>query len=195
MSGDLWRKLAIPLAAAVAVLAVLGTLWITIGRHDGSDDHGAAASPGSPGGGSQPGNPGTGTPPDQQGDRPPSHTSPGGKPGGTPGGGAPTDPDLIQISGFRTEGSNRLGLDYAIGVPECYGYAGQPDVVETDSSVVVTLRRIPPKASPDQACIDLAILKTTWVTLDRPLDGRVVRDGSTGRPVERSDARYLDMTN
>jgi hypothetical protein len=97
------------------------------------------------------------------------------------------------IEGWFPRDETTLALNYATGVPECYGTVGEPTVEETPDAVTVSLPKIPPKSTRDVACIDIAVLRSVDVTLASPLGDRVVRDGSRdGAPIPRADAAYGD---
>lgn len=166
----------VPVAAAAAVLLLLGGLYWVAGPGSRANDNGfAGGDTGSPGS-SEPGFPGTadpgGTPSDGPGD------GPVGSPGDDPVDG-PADPLAVLVDGYHVAGNPRqVSLHYTIGVPECYGDIALPVVLETARSVTVTLTRVPPEQDGDRACIELAMLKTVDITLDEPLGDRLVRDGS-----------------
>lgn len=183
-------RLLIPLAAALAVLVLTGGIWWATA---GSGDEGSEAQPGAgipageeppgdkPSGGGSSGNVGSGT-----------TTDPGS---GTPVEPAPTQdpaPDSVPIDSFYQRGPRTLGLNYAIGVPECYGTVTGVEVHETPRAVVLTLVRTPAEPSAD-ACIDIAMLETIDVQLDEPLGDRAVKDGAyEDKVVEEADATYED---
>lgn len=177
-------RLLIPLAAALAVMVLTGGIWWVTA---GSDDGGSEAEPGagapavepSDGGGS-PGSPGTGT-----------TTDPGS---GTPVEPPPEDPapDSVPIDSFYQRGPRTLALNYAIGVPECYGTVTDIEMLEADRAVSVTLIRTPAEPGAD-ACIDIAMLETIDVQLREPLGDRVVKDGGyKDKVIEEADATYED---
>ena len=84
-----------------------------------------------------------------------------------------------------------LTLNYAIGVPECYGTVTGVEVEETAETVTVTLVHEIPKVRGDVACIDLAMLESIDAQLDSPLGDRAVKDGAfEDRVVEEADAAY-----
>jgi hypothetical protein len=164
------RRWLVPILAAVAVLAVVGAVWVTM---QGSSDPepGAAGGGGSPpSAGSEPGSPGS----DLPGNDDPVSPAPGG---------GDVDEGTIAATGYHQYDETRLALVYTNGVPECYGTAGTPRVEETDRAVVVTIPRTPPTGDKDTACIDIALIEKVDITLDAPLGDREVRDGSRGGAV------------
>jgi hypothetical protein len=144
------------------------------GSSDGSSDGSAGAgSPFAGGSGSaEPGSPGTASP------------------GGVPSDGAsdlgPTNPLAVRVDSYYVhKNPQHLTLSYTIGVPECYGEISEPRVEESDRAVTVTLTRVPPKNTGNVACIEIALLKSVDVRLERPLGDRVVLDGSVKGAVVR----------
>ncbi len=183
------RRWLVPLAAAVAVILLLGGVWFFAGPGSNSGDDsfaggGSDVGAGSPGssGSAEPGDPGTADP----GTVPPGDAS-GSGPAEDPGSGSgdsPSDPMAVVIDSYHLDGDpRRLSVNYTIGVPECYGTIAEPKVEQTARAVTVTLTRIPAKNTGDVACIDIALLKTVDIRLDRQLGDRPVLDGSSGRPV------------
>ena len=83
----------------------------------------------------------------------------------------------VRIDGYVLEAPDRLALNYTTGVPACSGRLATPTVVEDPGGVTITLATDPPRR-PDRACIEIAVLKTVRVTLESPLGGRGVLDGS-----------------
>ena len=164
------RRWLAPLVAALAVLAVVGALW---SQRPGSSGEDAGFAGGD--------DSGQGSPP-YAGTEPGSPGSPGVEPppdGGSTGPDVPdADAGTIAVDSFYRYDATHLALNYANGVPECYGDAGTPLVEETADAVVVTIPRIPPKRSGDTACIDIALLGSIDIRLSAPLDGRVVLDGA-----------------
>ena len=181
------RRWLVPIAAASAVVLLLGGLWSFAGPGSNGDDGSFAggdtgdtstANPGSPGdpGGGEPGSSGSAEPgfPGTTHPAPPSD----GRPADDPTAG-PTDPMAVRVdSYFLHDKPRHLSLNYTIGVPECYGRIDTPEVEETARSVTVTLTRVPPKQEGSIACIDIALLKTVGIRLEEPLGDRAVLDGS-----------------
>ncbi len=97
-----------------------------------------------------------------------------GTPGTEPG---RADERSVRIDGYVLEAPDRLALNYTTGVPACSGKLDTPTVVEDPGGVTISLSTMPP-ARPGQVCIELAVRKTVRVTLESPLDGRGVLDGS-----------------
>lgn len=161
-----------PLLAALAVFAVIAVMWHqrpgATGNEPGVVGSGGSGAP--PYAGVEPGSPG-------QGDLTPIPVEP---PGDGDGGGGDMDAGTIAVDSFYRYDGRRLALNYTNGVPECYGKAGTPLVEETADSVRVTIPRTPPTGGADTACIDIALLSSVDVTLERPLGDRVVLDGSRG---------------
>ena len=87
------------------------------------------------------------------------------------------DERAVRIDGYVLEAPDRLALNYTTGVAACSGRLTTPTVVEDPGGVTITLATDPPVRT-DRACIELAVLKTVRVTLESPLDGRGVLDGS-----------------
>ena len=158
----------VPLAAALAVLAVVAVLWSS-----GTTDRAGATGPGAaapPTAGTEPGSPGSTRP--SPAEAVPVSPMPGGD---------DLDPLRVVISGYTAHGRT-LTLSFATGLPECYGRVGTPRVQETARDVTVTLRLTPPGRTA-QVCADLALLDTVDVTLAGPLGHRLVRDGGRGGAV------------
>lgn len=183
------RRWLVPAGAALAVVLVVVAVWWS--QRPGDPDPGggsagapptASAEPGLPGqGGGDPGDPG-------QPDEPDGGLTP------VPGPDAPPPRDGMQaVEGWFPRDATTLALNYATGVPECYGTVGEPTVEETATAVTVSLPKIPPKGDRDVACIDIALMRSVDVTLASPLGDRVVRDGSRdGFEIPRADAAYGD---
>jgi hypothetical protein len=187
------RRWLVPFATAVAVVLLLGGMWYFAGPGskggDGSFAGGGASFAGGGDGagsgavgGSEPGFPGTPEP----GIVPPSDALEDPPAADDPGFDEPDDPLAVLVGGYRRDTARRLSVHYTIGVPECYGKIAEPQVEETDRAVTVTLTRVPPKDTGEIACIDIALSKTVDIHLAHPLGNRVVRDGSTGKPVVRT---------
>jgi hypothetical protein len=177
----------VPLLAALAVLAVLATMWAQRPGASGGDVGFAdgGSSQGSPSyGGSSPGSAGSEEPaPDASAVQEPwpDDDGPIGSvpPPGTPSdGGGGVDSGTIAVDSFYSYDATHLALNYTNGVPECYGAAGTPRVEESADAVVVTIPRTPVRVDGKRACIDIAMLGTVDVTLDAPLAGRPVLDGA-----------------
>lgn len=136
------------------------------GGAPGSSQPGSSQPGSSQPGSSQPGSPGTG--------------EPGMAPSSGPVEPAPkqTNPMGVAIGSYHPYDADSLAVNYAIGVPECYGKIGAPVVEETARSVTVTLTRVPPLGNDDVACIDIALLKSVDIELSAPLGDRLVRDGA-----------------
>lgn len=177
------KRWLVPLVAAAAVLTLVGGLWwFSSARIGDGEPVGPGAAPpavSDPGGGVKPfpGSPGS-----------EPRSEPSGGAGGSDGSGDQprmTNPKGVRIDGYDVPAPRQLRLHYTIGVPECYGTIDDPVVEETETSVTVTLTRVEPRSTGDVACIEIALLKKVTITLDRPLDGRLVRDGSFGGAVVR----------
>jgi len=147
--------------AAVVAAVVLGLAWTLAGT--GSGDSGDTAGP-------VPGRSGDGA------------SAPSASPGGSsdPSAGGPSGDgraEPVPISSYHPYDARHLAINYAIGVPQCYGTIREPAVVERDDAVVVTLSRVPPR-NQNLACIEIANRKSVTVTLSEPLGDRRVVDGS-----------------
>jgi hypothetical protein len=162
------RRWALSALAALVVAAMLLAGW-WLGGSGGSDDRGAGApaSKGSvDGADTGPGMPG------------PSDTGPGG------GAQHPPTPQrsrpvkgAVRIDSYVAAG-DRLLVNYAHGVPECYGEVMLGSLREGPRSVVVTLRAIRRvEVAEAERCIDLAVTGTVTVELSAPLGQRSVLDG------------------
>jgi hypothetical protein len=81
----------------------------------------------------------------------------------------------IEITGYQSAGRT-LSLFYDVNVRGCAGQIDPPRVLENARSVVVEIRRRR-SASSLQACGNLLLQDSVQVRLDRPLGGRLVRDG------------------
>ena len=107
-------------------------------------------------------------------------------------------PPPAAIDGLRTEGDRSLFLAFVGGSPRlepsdpCWeGY--QPDVVETGTTVTVTIRRIPsPEPQPGLfACTAEGYQRAVVVELTRPVGDRRIVDGATRRERRPFDGRTL----
>ena len=159
MTSDSLRRVGVPIAVALAVLAlVLGVIRLV--DHGARDGGGSGiGSPGS--GGGEPGSSGSAAPPS---------LAPGDEP--------TVDPDA-PMSRFPERdvhrGAVRARSHRGSGVEDCYRYT----VIarETDETVTLSLRE---KTTFDGACIDLAQEYERTIRLDEPLGVRVVLDAVTG---------------
>jgi hypothetical protein len=100
-------------------------------------------------------------------------------------------PDLplgLAIQSYEVVAPDRLSVQYATGLPECYGALDRAYVSESGDRVLVTLRVRPVAQPSNEPCPDIAMVKDTLVRLDQPLGNRTVVDGSTGRSVRRGHA-------
>jgi hypothetical protein len=166
--------------AAVAVAALVGIVAVMSAGSPGSGEAGDPASTGDAGtGDTSAGDPSTG--------------DPGTGDTGTavaPRAQAPR-PDLplgLTIQSYEVEAPDRLSVQYATGLPRCYGALDRAYVSESGDRVLVTLRVRPVAQPPNEPCPDIAIVKDTLVRLDQPLGDRTVVDGSTGQAVRRGHA-------
>ena len=178
------RRWLIPLAAALAVLAVVAALWQQRPGASGGDvgfaGSGDSGQGSPPSAGTEPGAPG-----------PPGvvEPAPAGPTDGT--GSGEVDRGRIAVTSFYRYDATHLAINYTNGVPECYGSAGVPRVEETADAVVVTIPRIPAKQRAGRACIDIALLSSLDITLAEPLGERPVLDGARGRAeVEEAAAPF-----
>jgi len=159
MTSESWRRVGVPLAVAIAVLAlVLGVIRLVDPPGTGVGGS-VVGSPGS-GGGGEPGSIGSAAPPSDPGDQP------------------TTEPDA-PMSRFTSVTANAGGtsLDVAFwgGVEDCYRYS--VFARETDATVTLSLLE---KTTFEGACIDLAQEYERSVDLDEPLGTRIVLDDVTG---------------
>ena len=97
----------------------------------------------------------------------------------TPGLVNPT-PSAIDSASRVTD--EKLELRFYNGVPECYG-VDRVEVEETDADVTVTVFTGGLPTDEPVACVELAVLQATAVTLEAPLGDRTLIDGSTGNAV------------
>ena len=185
------RRWLVPAGAALAVVLVVAAVWWS--QRPGDPGPGFGSAPAPPSASSVPGFPGQdggGDPADPgQPDRPDGGLTP------VPGPDAPPPPQAgtQAIEGWFARDDRTLALNYATGVPECYGTVGEPQVEETASTVTVTLPKTPPKSDREVVCIDIALMRSVDVTLQSPLGDRVVRDGSRDDTrIPRADAPYGD---
>jgi hypothetical protein len=81
------------------------------------------------------------------------------------------------ISAKPSPDGRSLRIVWWSGVEPC-NTLDRVEVAEKKDSVTVTLYEGPDRRSPDVACIEIAVQKTTTVTLPTPLDGRRVVDGA-----------------
>ena len=110
----------------------------------------------------------------------------------------PLQPPPVAIEGLRTQGERSLLLAFVGGSPAlepsdpCWvGY--RPEVVASDTQVVVTIQTIP-SASPlpeFSGCTMEGYPRAMVVELPWPLDGRRVVDGATGEERHPFDGRTL----
>lgn len=97
-------------------------------------------------------------------------------------------PATYAIMKARLAKPDVLRLEYAAGYAPCYGKLGRVQVEQTAEQVTVTLHRTYPQPpGAQQMCPQYRKLDWTSVTLDSPLGGRTLVDGSTGRPVPVGD--------
>jgi hypothetical protein len=97
-------------------------------------------------------------------------------------------PDLplgLAIQSYEVVAPDRLSVQYATGLPECYGALDRAYVSESGDRVLVTLRVRPVAQPSNEPCPEIAMIEDTLVRLDQPLGDRVVVDGSTGQAVTR----------
>lgn len=184
------RRWLAPLAAALAVLAIVAALWQQRPGASGGDvgfagggDSGQGSPPSA---GSQPGSSGS---PGVVQPEPAGPTDGSGNGSGAGSGGV--DRGRIAVTSFYRYDATHLAINYTNGVPECYGSAGVPQVEETADAVVVTIPRVPARNRTGRACIDIALLSSLDVTLAEPLGARPVLDGARGRAeVEEAAAPF-----
>jgi hypothetical protein len=121
-----------------------------------------------------------------------SSSSPGNAPSIDPGGPMlPVDPgnghqqlNTMAVANAHLDVQGRLVLGYYVGLPSCYAQLDHVDVIENAAKVTVTLvRGADPQVPSGIACPDIAIAKSTRVSLTSPLAGRTLVDGSTGDTV------------
>lgn len=111
---------------------------------------------------------------------PDSEATPG--PGDSTGPPQVTDERNVPLEGYKLLDGTRLELTYLAGPADCFGELATPRVLESDGSVIVSLRREPPTTTADGDCtVDLS--RTLTVTLGAPLGGRGVLDGAYAPPV------------
>ena len=145
------------LGVAVAVAAVIGTVYL-IGGRGGPGDR-------------QAGKP---APPTMTATRTPAAP--------TAGTGARAIP---AVSVRRGDDPRALVVEYGVGVGDCYQSLDRAEVTETATSVTVRLVPTPSsKATQSTYCLDQVLLRTTTVGLAEPLGKRQVIDGTTGRTLQ-----------
>jgi hypothetical protein len=192
-------------AALVGVVAVMSAGAPRSGETDDTAGNGAADSGDtstsdtgtgsrdargvSPSGGGTSGDTGTAVaPPGSQG-KPPQHPQP--QPSVVAPRAQAPRPDLrlgLAIQSYEVVAPDRLSVQYATGLPECYGALDRAYVSESGDRVLVTLRVRPVAQPPNEPCPDIAMIEDTLVRLDQPLGDRAVVDGSTGQVVPRGHA-------
>lgn len=87
-------------------------------------------------------------------------------------------PRKIAWTSAEPEADGRtIRILWTSGVEPCHTL-DRVDVAETAKTVTITLYEGPLRASPDVACIEIAIEKVTEVRLDKPLGGRKIVDGA-----------------
>ncbi len=92
--------------------------------------------------------------------------------------------NTMTIADAHIDAQGRLVLGYYVGLPSCSPQLDHVDVVQTVHRVTVTLvQGTDPQIPSGIACPDIAMAKSTRVTLTSPLGGRTVVDGSTGDTV------------
>jgi hypothetical protein len=155
-------RVLVPVAAALAVLAVV--VVVALWPSEGTAPSGAGSAPASSavvGGTGSPGPAQTAT------------VSPLPSDGSLTG-----SATAARAVGWTAQGT-RLRVAYSAGAPTCSGRV-QPEVVERADAVVVTLHVQPPHVASTQACPDLAVLTTVDIALDAPVGDRPVLDGGYG---------------
>ncbi|MDX6287903.1 MAG: hypothetical protein QOG53_3388 [Frankiales bacterium] len=108
----------------------------------------------------------------------PSHpaTEPTGKPSSVdPGPPTSTVPNPRPSSYTVSSDGRTLTVEYSVGVCPKADYVGTAKESATSITVIITAENIQPM-DPDTACIELAQIKHTPVTLQAPLGSRPVRD-------------------
>lgn len=113
---------------------------------------------------------------------PDSEATPG--PGDSTGLPEVTDERNVPLEGYELLDGTRVQLTYFAGPADCFGELATPRVLESDGSVIVSLRREPP-ATPTAADGDCTadLPRTLTVALGAPLGGRGVLDGAYAPPV------------
>jgi hypothetical protein len=114
----------------------------------------------------------------------PGNVAPGGPMLPVNPGGGHQQVNTMAISVAHIDAQGRLVLGYSVGLPSCSPQLDHVDVVQTVAKVTVTLvQGTDPQVPSGTACPDIAMAKSTRVTLTSPLGGRTVVDGSTGHTV------------
>lgn len=70
---------------------------------------------------------------------------------------------------------NRIAVHFVTGTPECYG--ADATVVETDESVIVTVRTGTLESAKNKSCIMIAVYGTMELQLAAPVGTRTVLNG------------------
>lgn len=198
-------RLGIALSLALVMIASAGIAAATSG-HDpepmpvpaGQDSvagssGGGSSMPGDPGDPGQPGDIAI-APEEPCGQTVTSGTGPDASVSYTPCAGEPTDPighaqDVVPTPGMsdvRPTGwikatvgpdDRTVTLRFWSGVEPCY-VLDHVDVAYAADGVTITLFQGSDPSAKDVACIDIAMLKQTTITLDQPLAGRPLLDGT-----------------
>lgn len=162
MTQPALHRLAVPVAVALAVLALVGGISYLAGRGGDTVTGPGASQPGEPGGGAD-GSAGSGP------------LSPG--PGGEPAPQTPaTDRPLSRFTEVSPGADGRsLTVTFWGGVKECFDYT----VTARESEQDVALRLVE-RSRHDGPCIELAQEHSRQVRLAAPLAAREVVDAETG---------------
>jgi hypothetical protein len=89
------------------------------------------------------------------------------------------DPRLVDVIGYRVDGRDLVvffTVDQSAG---CSGAIQEPQVDERLGAVRVTLQRQKASGS-DEVCVNRVPTSSVDITLERPLGGRLVQDGTRG---------------
>jgi hypothetical protein len=114
----------------------------------------------------------------------PGNADPGGPMLPVNPGGGYQQLNTMAIAVAHIDAQGRLVLGYSVGLPSCSPQLDHVDVVQTVAKVTVTLvQGTDPQVPSGTACPDIAMAKSTRVTLTSPLSGRTLVDGSTGDTV------------
>ncbi|CAN5534368.1 hypothetical protein BH10ACT10_BH10ACT10_23330 [soil metagenome] len=88
-------------------------------------------------------------------------------------------PRQVDVIGYRVNGRDLVVFFTVDQRSGCSGAIQAPLVDERVGAVRVTLKRQPPAGS-DEACTDRVPTSSVDITLDRPLGGRLLQDGTRG---------------
>lgn len=94
------------------------------------------------------------------------------------GGPTPSSPDAVPVDSYVLDGERRLILNYTLSADRCTGGLDGPTVLESEATVVVSLRWQGDPGGATGTCPDAVQRRSLTVDLDSPLGERGLLDGS-----------------